>query len=75
MYRWVDERGEIHFGDQPPPSDTRDDDARRARPADQAQPTPDAKPASAPPAAPEAKPKDAKAPQDRAAQPQRPQKQ
>ena len=59
VYRWVDEKGEVHFGDHLPSTGTGKPKDGAARPANAA---PAANPAPAAKAAPDAKdPKDAKA--------------
>ena len=62
VFRWVDEKGEVHYGDHLPMAGLRSA-------GEKASPTPAATPAAAAKTAPETKdPKDAKAPADRAKQ-------
>jgi hypothetical protein len=70
VYRWVDEKGEVHYGDHVPMAGVdRDGKVRSTGDKTSPTPTPTATPAAAVKAAPDAKdPKDAKAPADRAKQ-------
>ena len=68
MVRWVDEKGEVHYGDHFPMTGM-DSDGKARSAGEKKSPTPAATPAAAAKSAPEAKdPKDPKAPADRAKQ-------
>ena len=68
VFRWVDEKGEVHFGDHLPMTGV-DADGKERSAGEKKSPTPAAAPAAAAKPAPETKdPKDAKVPADRAKQ-------
>ena len=68
VFRWVDEKGEVHYGDHLPMSGVDSNGKVRSTDA-KTSPTPAATPAAAAKTAPEKKdPKDAKLPADRAQQ-------
>lgn len=66
VFRWVDEKGEVHYGDHLPMTGV-DSEGKVRSTGEKASPTPAATPAAAAKTAPETKdPKDAKVPADRA---------
>ncbi|HVN39367.1 MAG TPA: DUF4124 domain-containing protein [Myxococcota bacterium] len=68
VFRWVDEKGEVHYGDHLPMAGV-DAEGKVRSTGEKTSPTPAATPAAAAKTAPETKdPKDAKAPADRAKQ-------
>ena len=68
VFRWVDEKGEVHYGDHLPAAGV-DADGKVRSTGEKKSPTPAAAPAPAAKAAPDAKDsKNAKAPADRAKQ-------
>ena len=68
MVRWVDEKGEVHYGDHYPMNGV-NGDGKVGSAGEKKSPTPAATPAAAAKTAPEAKaPKDSPAPADRAKQ-------